>query len=128
MEWLVVEDISGEVPRLEAIEFSVIAAMMLIRCTNVRAIWRISDDSKEHAIEAVMERLECGANGTQDANVIDFEEACVAAHRQILINALEQCNYNISEAAAMINVNRKTIYRYVPIEVIANNRRQVSSN
>lgn len=126
MEWLVIEDISGDAPRLEAIEYNAASAMMLIRCTNVRAIWRINEDSKEHAIEAVTERLESGT-GTWDANVIDIETECRQMRGQMLRDVLEQCNYNIAEAAAMMKINRKTIYRNIPLDVIATNRRQLSS-
>ena len=111
MEWLVIEDISGDAPRLEAMPFDRFAAMLLIRCANVRSIWRVVDDSKELAVQSIEDRLMCDSDATRRS-----------IRQDAILEGLQRCGWNVSQASVSIGIDRKTIYRNIPMDVLNNNR------
>jgi hypothetical protein len=59
--WLVIEDISGNEPRLEAIEYRYSNDIVLLaQSSNINFIWKIFSVTKKEALQVVKNMLRCG--------------------------------------------------------------------
>ncbi len=112
MLWIVVEDISGSEPRLDAVPFNLETALILLQSCNIRCLWRIAEDTREDAIASVAERL--NVEPSPDCCTADdlhaLERRIEAIKQQMIVSAVEKSGGNIAKAARSIGINRKTIY------------------
>lgn len=107
--WIVVEDISGEEPRYDALPWSPYNASIVSAACNVRAQWRIADESKEGAINAVIERML--PFQSHMINDTAWVESKTDHQIQITLDALQKNEWNQSAAARQLGVHRKTVHR-----------------
>lgn len=107
--WIVVEDISGDEPRYDALPWSPYNASIVSACSNIRAQWRIADETKEGAVAAVVERMQpFQANAV---NETAWTESKIDHEIQMTIDALQKNNWNQAAAARKLGVHRKTVHR-----------------
>lgn len=106
--WIVVEDISGDEPRYDAIPWSPYNASIISAACNIRAQWRVADETKTGAINAIVERMQFSTN---ISNETPWEESKTNHEIQITLDALQKSDWNQSEAARKLGVHRKTVHR-----------------
>ncbi len=54
-----------------------------------------------------------GVHVSADPDILNLKDAAIQAEKEIILNALKKSNYNKSQAAKILNIDRKTLYNKI---------------
>jgi len=130
MLWIVIEDVSNNEPRYDAMPYDKESMQILSTRLNVRGLWKVCEDTKADAIASVVERLDRSTDATEqepahEDNVvnIDLLDKKQEVTRQIVLAAMKKAGWRPTYAARLAGMSRSTIYRNLkPGEIEAHQR------